>query len=83
MDTAVTLISNVGFPIAMCLFLLWYINKKDADYISKLDTVEKELDTVRLDTTKALAEVNTALVNNTTVISRNTEVLDKITSKLE
>lgn len=82
MDTIITMISNVGFPIAMCLFLLWYINKKDTDFISKLEAVETELDTVRLETTKALAEVNTALVNNTAVISRNTEVLDKITDKL-
>ena len=82
MDTIVSIISSVGFPIAMCLVLLWYINKKDEQYVEQLTEMESELDSVKMDTTKALVEVNTSLMNNTRVIERNTEVLDNISKKL-
>jgi hypothetical protein len=82
MDAIVSIISSVGFPIAMCLVLLWYINKKDEQYVTQLTEMENELDSVKMDTTKALVEVNTSLMNNTRVIERNTEVLDNISKKL-
>lgn len=82
MDAIVSIISSVGFPIAMCLVLLWYINKKDEQYVNQLTEMESELDSVKMDTTKALVEVNTSLMNNTRVIERNTEVLDNISKKL-
>lgn len=82
MDAIVSIISSVGFPIAMCLVLLWYINKKDEQYVEQLTEIENELDNVKMDTTKALVEVNTSLMNNTRVIERNTEVLDNISKKL-
>lgn len=82
MDAIVSIISSVGFPIAMCLVLLWYINKKDEQYVEQLTEMESELDSVKMETTKALVEVNTSLMNNTRVIERNTEVLDNISKKL-
>lgn len=82
MDAIVSIISSVGFPIAMCLVLLWYINKKDEQYVEQLTEMENELDSVKMETTKALVEVNTSLMNNTRVIERNTEVLDNIGKKL-
>lgn len=82
MDAIVSIISSVGFPIAMCLVLLWYINKKDEQYVEQLTEMENELDSVKMETTKALVEVNTSLMNNTRVIERNTEVLDNISKKL-
>lgn len=82
MDAIVSIISSVGFPIAMCLVLLWYINKKDEQYVEQLTEMENELDSVKMETTKALVEVNTSLTNNTRVIERNTEVLDNISKKL-
>ena len=82
MDTIVSIVSSVGFPIAMCLVLLWYINKKDEQYVDQLTEMENELDSVKMETTKALVEVNTSLMNNTRVIERNTEVLDNISKKL-
>ena len=82
MDAIVSIISSVGFPIAMCLVLFWYINKKDEQYVNQLTEMENELDSVKMDTTKALVEVNTSLMNNTRVIERNTEVLDNISKKL-
>lgn len=82
MDAIVSIISSVGFPIAMCLVLLWYINKKDEQYVEQLTAMEAELDSVKMDTTKALVEVNTSLMNNTRVIERNTEVLNNLSKKL-
>lgn len=82
MDAIVSIISSVGFPIAMCLVLLWYINKKDEQYVNQLTEMENELDSVKMDTTKALVEVNTSLMNNTRVIERNTEVLNNLSKKL-
>lgn len=82
MDAIVSIISSVGFPITMCLVLLWYINKKDEQYVEQLTEMENELDSVKMETTKALVEVNTSLMNNTRVIERNTEVLDNISKKL-
>ena len=82
MDAIVSIISSVGFPIAMCLVLLWCINKKDEQYVEQLTEMESELDSVKMETTKALVEVNTSLMNNTRVIERNTEVLDNIGKKL-
>ena len=82
MDAIVSIISSVDFPIAMCLVLLWYINKKDEQYVEQLTEMENELDSVKMDTTKALVEVNTSLMNNTRVIERNTEVLNNLSKKL-
>ena len=79
----VDIISSVGFPIAMCLVLLWYINKKDEQYISQLAKIEQEVDETRAQTTEALTKVNTALVNNTSVIESNTELLKSFMAKLE
>ena len=77
------IISSVGFPIAMCLVLLWYINKKDEQYITQLAKIEQEVDETRAQTTEALTKVNTALVNNTSVIESNTELLKSFMAKLE
>ena len=79
----IDIISSVGFPIAMCLVLLWYINKKDEQYISQLAKIEQEVDETRAQTTEALNKVNTALVNNTSVIESNTELLKSFMAKLE
>ena len=76
-------VSTLGFPIAMCLVLLWYINKKDEQYVTQLAKLEEEIDETREQTTKALTEVNTALVNNTNVIDKNTALLASIMQKLE
>ena len=79
----IDVISTVGFPIAMCLVLLWYINKKDEQYISQLAKIEQEVDDTRAQTTEALTKVNTALINNTSVIERNTDLLKSFMTKLE
>ena len=79
----IDIISSVGFPIAMCLVLLWYINKKDEQYITQLAKIEQEVDDTRAQTTEALTKVNTALINNTSVIERNTDLLKSFMTKLE
>lgn len=79
----IDVISSVGFPIAMCLVLLWYINKKDEQYLTQLAKIEQEVDETRTQTTEALTKVNTALINNTNVIERNTDLLKSFMAKLE
>ena len=79
----IDVISSVGFPIAMCLVLLWYINKKDEHYITQLAKIEQQVDETRAQPTEALTKVNTALVNNTIVIERNTDLLKSFMAKLE
>ena len=79
----IDVISSVGFPIAMCLVLLWYINKKDEQYLTQLAKIEQEVDETRAQTTEALTKVNTALINNTSVIERNTDLLKSFMLKLE
>ena len=37
-DAIVQIITTVGFPIAMCIALLWYVVKKDAEH--KTETSE-------------------------------------------
>lgn len=35
MDEIVSLISTVGFPIVMCLILMWYVHSKDEKHIEE------------------------------------------------
>lgn len=37
MDTIVSLISSVGFPIAMCVVVCYYVYKKDTDHKAEID----------------------------------------------
>ena len=36
-NTMVELISQMGFPMAMCLILLWYINKQQANHLEEMN----------------------------------------------
>lgn len=59
MDSIVALISNVGFPIAMCLLIMHYWNGQYTRTIEELKTTVSRLtDVVNSNTT-----VLTALVN--------------------
>lgn len=40
----VTIISNVGFPIAMCLFLLYYIKQESDKHKAETDKLSETLD---------------------------------------
>lgn len=39
----ITFISSVGFPIAMCVLMAWYINKKDE---KDRDVVQKQTECI-------------------------------------
>lgn len=38
------LISTIGFPIAMCIYLLFYIKSFDEKYCEKLDNMAKAIE---------------------------------------
>lgn len=42
-DGIVQLISNVGFPIAVCCYLLWYFDKKDEQHKEEIDKMSESL----------------------------------------
>ena len=68
MDAAqiIHLISTVGFPIACCGFLFWYVLKRDTD--------EKERQEKSSEESIALRET---LENNTLALAKLYEKLDK------
>lgn len=44
METIVTAISNVGFPIVCALLCMWHIRNKDKETTEMLNSMRKELD---------------------------------------
>lgn len=70
MDVATvnTMISSVGFPIAMCLFMAWYIQKKDTEQRNEIQKLNEE----------HRAEMNdiiSALNNNTLALEKLCTIL--------
>lgn len=37
------LISNIGFPVAVCLICFWYINKQSEEHKAEIDELTKAL----------------------------------------
>ena len=44
MDVIVQLISNVGFPIAMCLMMMWYINNSMKQMTLTIESLKKTVE---------------------------------------
>lgn len=44
MDSIVQIISNLGFPIAMCIMLIWYINTTMKSINSTLLSLQKTVE---------------------------------------
>lgn len=44
METIMTLISNVGFPIACCVALGFYILKRDSKHTEEISELKKSVD---------------------------------------
>lgn len=44
METIVTAISNVGFPIVCALLCMWHIRQKDRETTEMLNAMRQELD---------------------------------------
>ena len=40
MDALTEFIANVGFPIACCAALFWYVNKKDEQHYNELEQLK-------------------------------------------
>lgn len=43
LDSITAVISTVGFPIAICLILLWYINKMTEAHKNEMDSMTAAL----------------------------------------
>lgn len=39
----IQIITNLGFPIAVCLICFWYINKKDEKHVEEVGEMAKAL----------------------------------------
>lgn len=64
MNDIVNAISTVGFPIALCVFLVWQNSKQDAYY---RDVIEKLRETVERNTNSIteLAQIMKTFIGNT------------------
>ena len=63
MNDIVNAISTVGFPIALCVFLVWQNSKQDAYY---RDVIEKLRETVERNTNSIteLAQIMKTFINS-------------------
>lgn len=52
-------ISTVGFPIAMCLILMWYINKTNEEHKAEMDKMSDALENNTLALTRLVAQLDT------------------------
>lgn len=52
------LISTIGFPIAMCIYLLTYIKSFDEKYCEKLDAMAKAIENNTLVITKFMSTLD-------------------------
>lgn len=64
MEEVKTLITTVGFPIAMCLLFAWYIYKRDEKDSTKDSEHKQEVD-----------KLSEAITNNTIVMEKILKVL--------
>lgn len=56
-DTIVSLISNLGFPIAMCMLLFWYMIKEKDAHKEEMEQLRQTL----ADNTRILTELSTLI----------------------
>lgn len=77
MDSILTAIGSYGFPIIMCLILIWYIKSKDDGYNSEIKEMREELTDIKVSTTTELAKVTVALDNNTQVMTKLLERMEE------
>ena len=57
-STIAQLISTIGFPIAMCIYLLFYIKSFDEKYCEKLDGMAKALENNTVVITKLVTMID-------------------------
>ena len=54
LNTILQLISTIGFPIAMCIYLLFYIKSFDEKYCEQLSNMSKAIENNTLAITKLM-----------------------------
>ena len=47
MDDITQLITNMGFPIAMCVTLMWYVNKLNEEHKEEVDKLSEAVTTLK------------------------------------
>lgn len=57
-STVAQLISTIGFPIAMCIYLLIYIKSFDEKYCEQLNNMTKAIENNTLTITKLMAMID-------------------------
>jgi len=70
------LFSQIGFPAAMCIFMLWYVNKTQTNHKDEL----KEVETAHREEMNTLRET---IDNLKDTINNNTLVMQKFIDRLE
>ena len=58
MSAIAQLISTIGFPIAMCIYLLFYIKSFDEKYCEKLDSMAKAIENNTVVITKLITMID-------------------------
>lgn len=80
-NLVLNLIGTVGFPITVCLLLMWYIvnsNKRHTEEVTELSENYKAEVTTMLETHKQeCKDLSTALNNNTVVMKQILEHMRK------
>lgn len=58
LNTILQLISTIGFPIAMCIYLLFYIKSFDEKYCEQLSNMSKAIENNTLALTKLMTMID-------------------------
>ena len=73
MESVLTAISTVGFPIAACIFMALYIKKKDdktaAEFKEQREKHDSEIKDLRETFTTTTNDLKQAIDNNTKIIT--------------
>ena len=48
MENIVSIISSVGFPIAMCLILFWYMQKESENHKTETNSLKEAIQDLKL-----------------------------------
>lgn len=57
-NTVLQMVSTIGFPIAMCIYLLFYIKSFDEKYCQQLNNMAKAIENNTLAITKLMGMID-------------------------
>lgn len=58
MENIVNIISSVGFPIAMCLLMFWYIQKETENHREETNGLKDAINELKLAITTLIEKLN-------------------------